>query len=207
LFAKESCPEVIAALASQLNDRDNPSMDGHIFEWLFFASVRIKSLVLFNAEGKEEILPMAQVITFDPKRNFKKLWNLDGTFEVSKSKFWLKPVQWNQGGYDAVYIDSESGSVTFVQLTISHQHDFKMRFFNEVLNNLQATTNRTKSRSQSFVQWKITIYFIVKQRQLAEFRITHVDDRNLLVHFDKEWKQPEEDHVTICAIKGSDKKY
>ncbi len=137
---------------------------------------------------------------FDPKRNLKKLWKSDGTFVVSKSRFWLKPVQWNQGGYNAVYIDSENGSVTFVQLTRSHQHDFKMRFFDEVLNNLQATANRTKTRSQSFVQWKITIYFIVKQRQLTEFKITQVEDRNLLVHFDSEWKEPEENHVRICAI-------
>jgi hypothetical protein len=210
LFANESSEETIVELAMHLNSHDNPSIDGFLFEWLFFASVRKKMIKLFDVNNNEYPLPMSEVIKFDPTRKFKISRNRDGeAYKIAKDNFWLQPVNWNQGGYDAIYIDSNNRSVIFVQLTRSHKHDFKIRFFNEVLENLQIGKLKTITRSQSnkVEKWNIQIYFIVKQLQLVDFKISVVEDRDLLLLFDDKWTRPEENHVRICAIRGSGRLY
>jgi len=46
------------------------------------------------------------------------------------SSMWLKPERWNQGGYDATFIDQRACLLRFAQVTISHKHDFKSEYFN-----------------------------------------------------------------------------
>jgi hypothetical protein len=52
LLARASSPEMIAALASRLNAQDNPSLNGYIFEWLFFPSVKKKKNGDIRCKGK-----------------------------------------------------------------------------------------------------------------------------------------------------------
>jgi len=158
-------------------------------------------LVLFDVDGNEIILPKSIVIKFDPRRKFKKLWNSAGTFTVAKSNVWFQPIDWNQGGYDAFYVDSVNRSVIFVQLARSHQHHFKMHFFDEVLQDLHATTDKMKAESQSLSKWKVSVYFVVKRSQLKEFKFSQVEDRERLSQFNSKWKQPERDLVRVCAMK------
>jgi len=205
LFAKQTGPTVIAELAMRLNAESNPSVNGFIFEWLFFESVRAKDLVLFDVRQKQVTLPQAEVLKFDPNRKFseQKDPDSDTTFTV-KSNFWLQPV-WNQGGYDAVYIDSSKQTVIFVQLTTSHKHSFKAQFFVQVLQNLRATnsaTNRTWTRSsKTLIDWKVEIYFIVKKNKLAEFKITtHDNIPAALSPFDSRWNKKQQ-QVRIFAIR------
>jgi len=200
-FARYSDPEKISELLWELNARDNPSIDGFIFEWLFFASVQNFSLELFDVNDNKVTLPMADVVMFDPKRNFKILQKQDKTFTVAKSNFWLQPVAVNQGGYDAVYINSKNKVVIFVQLAISHQHSLKLHFFHAVLQNLHATTDKMKTRSQKkLMNWKVEIYCIVKKSQLSEFKISDVDGKMLLSQFDPKWAGQEEEIVKVFAI-------
>jgi len=202
MFARESDSVKIATLIKHLNAQENPSIDGFILEWLFFASVQKCSLELFDMKNTKVTLPRAEVIMFDPKRKFKILQEQD-TFTVAKSDFWLQPVDWNQGGYDAVYIDSKENVVIFAQLTISHQHSLKLRFFHAVLQNLHATTDKTKTISQEkLTKWKVEIYLIVKESNLSKFKISEVDDKMLLSQFDPKWAGQEEKQVKIFAISG-----
>ena len=60
-------------------------------------------------------------------------------------------------------------------------------------------------RSQSYEQWNIEIYYLVKQNQLTDFTISDVEDRGVLSLFDARWKHKEEDLVRICAIKGDNR--
>ncbi len=201
VFARYSDPEKISELLWELNAQDNPSIDGFIFEWLFFASVQNFSLELFDVNDNKLTLPMADVVMFDPKRNFKILQKQDKTFTVAKSNFWLQPVAVNQGGYDAVYINSKNKVVIFVQLAISHQHSLKLHFFHAVLQNLHATTDKMKTRSQKkLMNWKVEIYCIVKKSQLSEFKISDIDGKMLLSQFDPKWAGQEEEIVKVFAI-------
>jgi len=164
LFAKQAGPTVIAELANRLNRESNPSVSGFIFEWLFFASVRQKQLVLFDVRQETVTLPQAEVMKYNPKRKFtEQIDPVLNTWFIVESNFWLQPV-WNQGGYDAVYIDFDKNTVIFIQLTTSHQHDLKVQFFCQVLVNLTATNDRMTTRSsKTSTDWKVEIYFIVKK--------------------------------------------
>jgi len=48
----------------------------------------------------------------------------------------LKPHHWNQGGYDAVFIDKDEMLIRFVQVTMREKHEFKDQFFNSLLDKL-----------------------------------------------------------------------
>lgn len=55
---------------------------------------------------------------------------------ADKQQMWLRPRHWNQGGYDAVFIDKEEKLIRFVQVTVREKHEFKDRFFNSLLDKL-----------------------------------------------------------------------
>jgi hypothetical protein len=83
-----------------------------------------------------------------------------------------------------------------------------MRFFSQILLNLQARVDTPMRRSQSYEQWNIVIYYLVKKDQLATFKINGVEDRGVLSQFDARWKNnKEEDLVRICAIKSHQMKF
>jgi Crinkler effector protein N-terminal domain len=108
LFAKESDPNVFSQLAQRLNASQNPSMEGFFFEWLFLASVPNRQVHLFGTEEDPVVLPQAAVLAFDPKKNFKTTGQ--GVHQqICANKMWLRPIKWNQGGYDAVYFDVKEG--------------------------------------------------------------------------------------------------
>ncbi|KAG6574335.1 putative crinkler (CRN) family protein [Phytophthora cinnamomi] len=189
LFAKECDEETITQLATRLNASNNPSMDGHLFEWLVLASVPKRAVKLFGDHEVEDVLPQANVLRFDPKKRFRVL--PDGKIKGDRS--WLQPIAWNQGGYDAVYFDKDKGKVIFVQVTRSDKHDFKMRFFYEVLLKLKMAGMEIK---------QVVVYFAIKPAQYIYFRMGHIEDRGVLYEFDKSWTCKEEDHVQVRAFEA-----
>ena len=72
---------------------------------------------------------------------------------------WLKPQRWNQGGYDAIFIDRPASVLRFVQVTIQHHHSFKCQYFNSLIDKLNMTFNT------------IEVYFIVPEDNLATFTV------------------------------------
>ncbi|KAE8963065.1 hypothetical protein PF005_g29295, partial [Phytophthora fragariae] len=190
LFANQCDEETISQLGARLNASNNPSVDGHLFEWLFLAAVRKRAVKLFGDRGTEDVLPQANVLRFDPKKQFREL--RDG--KIGGDRSWLQPTAWNQGGYDAVYFDKDEGKIIFVQLTRSDKHDFKMRFFSEVLLKLKTAKMEIK---------QVVIYFVVKPAQFLKFRMGHIDDRDVLREYDASWTRPEESHVRVRAFEAA----
>ncbi|KAH9079947.1 hypothetical protein Ae201684P_020527 [Aphanomyces euteiches] len=193
LFVEECGTNTIARLAQRLGVSKNPSMHGHFFEWLFFATVCEKGVELESRSSSNVVLPQATVIPFDPKKKFRTF--NDGEQKlVFGVKTWLKPILWNQGGYDAVYFDMEKQDVIFIQLTISPKHDLKLEYFAKVLLKLEAAGMKKKEMT-------VEIYFVIKEEHLQGFKIGNVEDRGVLEEYDEKWSKKEEDRVRVFAFK------
>ena len=95
-------------------------MNGWMFEMWFFASLSHGDVTLLDESGiVVQVWPQSDVTTLDIN-----------TFpSLEKSRLWLKPIQWNQGGYDAIFIDKSKALVRLVQVTASDRLSFKIKFF------------------------------------------------------------------------------
>ncbi|CAK4107821.1 unnamed protein product [Aphanomyces euteiches] len=193
LFVKACGPEAIVELAHRLDASKNPSMDGFFFEWYFLASVPHRQLRLYGLYNAVVDLPQANVLSFDPKKKIRKTGQ-GVQRQICGNKMWLKPILWNQGGYDAVYFDVAAGEVIFIQVTRSDKHDFKLRFFFEVLLKLEEAG---MPRSM-----KVEVYFVVKPETLAGFKIGHIEDHDVLTRYDERWTNPEDKHVQVLAFRA-----
>ncbi|CAK4616803.1 unnamed protein product [Aphanomyces euteiches] len=193
LFVKACGPEAIVELAHRLDASKNPSMDGFFFEWYFLASVPHRQLRLYGLYNAVVDLPQANVLSFDPKKKIRKTGQ-GVQRQICGNKMWLKPILWNQGGYDAVYFDVAAGEVIFIQVTRSDKLDFKLRFFFEVLLKLEEAG---MPRSM-----KVEVYFVVKPEKLAGFKIGHIEDHDVLTRYDERWTNPEDKHVQVLAFRA-----
>lgn len=113
--------------------------------------------------------------------------------EKLKATGGLQPTVWNQGGYDAMHFDKDKGEVIFVQVTRSDKHDFKMRFFYEVLLKLDMARMKIK---------QVVIYFVVKPSQYLNFKMDHIENCDVLFTFNKSWTRPEEKYVQVRAFEA-----
>ena len=139
-IAKKLGPNLISNLRTILKSAMNPSMDGHLFEMWFFAKLEHGKLEFKSkwAEHKQWwtlnrwshcVWDQSTVVPFDPEGNLPPICTFTNT--------WLKPLKWNQGGYDAVFLQPNIKSVTFVQLTRSDTHSFKPKYFKALLENMK----------------------------------------------------------------------
>jgi hypothetical protein len=124
LLAIKAGPDVIEVLANSLQQDMNPSMEGWIFEMLFFSRLRHGEVRFKDKAGKPNSWPKAEKILVLEKQT---LGELEG------DQIWLKPLRWNQGGYDAVFVDKSIPTVRFVQVTSGKKHTFKIRYFRKLL--------------------------------------------------------------------------
>lgn len=85
------------------------------------------------------------------------------------SSMWLKPERWNQGGYDAIFINRPESLLRFIQVTLQNKHDLKCQYFN-------STIDRLGERFKN-----IEIYFIVPVDRLQTFVV------------------PKNDHLRTCS--------
>jgi hypothetical protein len=69
-----------------------------------------------------------------------------------------------------------------------------MRFFKEVLMKLHAA---------GLKKMEVEIYFVVKPHQLMNFSINKIDDRSVIVEYDKRWTGKEEDRVKVRAFESN----
>ncbi|CAM6100295.1 unnamed protein product [Calypogeia fissa] len=126
LMAVDLGPEIIKRLRNVLRQSLNPSMRGWLVEMWFFASLPRKDFT-FTVDGEETTWPKSTFIDFDP-RSITKVPN-DGV--------WWKPKKWNEGGYDAVYVERKSNLVRFVQVITSERHSLKLECFCAFMENLK----------------------------------------------------------------------
>ncbi|KAE9261471.1 hypothetical protein PF008_g32841 [Phytophthora fragariae] len=73
LFVIKSGMGVIAALAHRLMGERNPSMDDFYFKWLLLVLILRRVVTLQGGKKDDDVrLPHTPIITFDPKKHFRK---------------------------------------------------------------------------------------------------------------------------------------
>ncbi|KAI8895858.1 hypothetical protein BC833DRAFT_599773, partial [Globomyces pollinis-pini] len=107
---------------------------------------------------------------------------------------WFKPSKWNQGGFDAIFLEKGKGLVKFVQVTGGYTHSFKIEYFHSFLLALSQSP-------QSFEITCLEIIFVVDQKKRSTFKLAQPSVPGRLKDFG--WKFGEElDNVKIVFIKG-----
>ena len=185
-LAIKAGPDLIRRLAEATRHDGNPSMDGWMLEMWFFASLRHGGVQLFEIDGREfQTWPESNVLTLDVTC-FPALPENNGV--------WFKPKKWNQGGFDAIFINKSKGLVKFVQVTSGDSHSFKIEYFNNFLK------EQGKSPS-SFNVTNLEILFLVDEAKKLTFKLAPPSRRGMLKKYG--WKSGEEkDKVKIVFIKG-----
>ena len=111
-----------------------------------------------------------------------------------KDFVWLKPAKWNQGGYDAIYLDKGSGLVRFVQVTRGDSHSLKIEYFHQFLMMLRDSPSSFEIRS-------LEIVFLVLKGKVDSFKVSAVSGEGLLADFG--WNKGDEaEKVDVVAIAG-----
>ncbi|EKX35592.1 hypothetical protein GUITHDRAFT_79695 [Guillardia theta CCMP2712] len=154
----------------------NPTLKGVLFEMLFFARIgREPGLQVLLRSGRESEPP--GVPEKWDRWELYAVKDLD-TSEIDEARrngmtrMCLKPLKWNQGGYDAVIVDWNKTSVCFVQVTIAETHDLKLRYMSECLDSLGVEPGGN---------WEVRIVFIVKKENLYKFAVRHVENKDILL--------------------------
>ena len=151
----------------------NPILGGVLFEMLFFARIgNEQGLRVTSRTGEEASWESLAVKTFDPTQLY--------TSGIERSVC-LKPIAWNQGGYDAVILDLRERIVRFVQVTAASKHDLRLQYFADCMDTLSM---------ERWGQWKLEIVFVVPKDNLANFRLSEVVEEGALAKYG--WRAGEE---------------
>ncbi|KAF8418664.1 hypothetical protein EV426DRAFT_568050 [Tirmania nivea] len=145
-------PRLLEPFLRNFPDLEDPIIQGLFFEAKFFSLIR-----LTRGQEKFQILTKDGMISwespgvsrFDPQKP-----SLPSTPSI-----WLMPEKWNQGGYDAIFIDRRQSLLRFIQVTIRHNHDFKCEYYNSVIDKIGLEFK------------KIEVYFVVPVDKLSVFKI------------------------------------
>lgn len=107
----------------------------------------------------------------------------------------FKPKNFNQGGYDAVYVDKEKKLVRFFQVTRGDKHSLRLEYFYDFLLAL--------SRSdQSFEIEILEIIFVAELNKFEIFKISTITGEGRLKTV-KGWEMGKSvDKVLIYGMKG-----
>ncbi|KAJ3332569.1 hypothetical protein HDU76_013817 [Blyttiomyces sp. JEL0837] len=119
-------PSFVQNIASALRFERNHSMDEGLLEMWLFASLRkggVKLYVHSHDANPAVVWSEANIRMFDPRNLSTGL-----CFNV-----WLKPITWNQGGYDAVFFDDRNGLVRFVKAVREGNQLIDLKYISELL--------------------------------------------------------------------------
>ncbi|KAE9261649.1 hypothetical protein PR003_g33846, partial [Phytophthora rubi] len=132
-------------------------------EWLFegwFLSELSRQGIEYVEEGLDQLggqWGQSDVLFFDPTK---------ATIGMRLDRpTWLTPVQWNQGGFDAVFVDKPNALVRFVQVTRADHHSYDHRHFVELLGKLAVHDDWKDVQLK-----KVQLYFVVPREKLSVFR-------------------------------------
>ncbi|KAJ3345192.1 hypothetical protein HDU83_004314 [Entophlyctis luteolus] len=184
-LAMNEGPEFVKKIATVVEKYSNLLMDRSLLEMWFFASLCNGGVIIHNSNGLEpEKWPQARIIhSIDSKQ----------IPVIPDFPTWFIPSKWNQGGYDAVFCHKAQNHISFVQVTHSNMHSFRIEYFYNLLKAL--------SESQSaFEIKKLDIIFLVDTEKLQEFCISTVTGEGLLSAFPGWRKGHERENVKIYGI-------
>ncbi|EGZ19812.1 hypothetical protein PHYSODRAFT_298212 [Phytophthora sojae] len=113
--------------------RVTPPMDEWLFEAWFLSMLKTED-IRFQQERfsvlRGGVWKRSDVVFFDPSNS-----SIDIDLEYA---ICVTPVQWNEAGYDAVFVDMPNRLVRFVQVTRADYHRYDHRYFIEFLGKLIA---------------------------------------------------------------------
>ena len=163
---------------------ENPTLREVLFQMLFFArTAKEPGLHVTTPSQKSIKWGVFTIKTFDPTQVYD-------ASEQRRERVCLKPLRWNQGGYDAVMLDWRRKSVRFVQGTMRETHDLKLRFFAECLDSL-----RIKEGSP----WTVDIVFVVPTDNIGKFSVRTVENKDMLSRYG--WPHgKEESQVNVVGM-------
>ena len=146
----------------------NPALHGALLELWFFSSIEADGLELYDRkEGSTETWPKCDCMEFNPN-------TVSG---LPSYPIWLKPLRWNEGGYDAVYVNTNENLTRFVQVTRADEHPFKIWYFSNLLTKF----------SSIFETKTLEICFVVPIDKVFNFKISPVTGQGLLAAFGDKW--------------------
>jgi len=155
----------------------NPTLRGWLFEMLFFARIGQEAgLQLTTRSERDDVWKSCNVIRVAPME-INKLQE-----KTKVARVCLKPLKWNQGGYDAVIVDWSEKFVRFVQVTTRQSHDLKLRYMAKCLQLLGIGEDDG---------WKVEIMFVVPKENLNSFRVQNVENKGMLARYG--WTRGNED--------------
>ncbi|KAJ8330315.1 hypothetical protein O5D80_001316 [Batrachochytrium dendrobatidis] len=186
MLAIKAGPDLIRKLVKATRHDGNPSMDGWMLEMWFFASLHYDGVKLFDENDNE-------VQTW-PASNFKTLDINAFPALPENNGVWFKPNKWDQGGFDAIFLDKGKGLVRFVQVTDGDTHSFKIEYFHSFLLMLCQSP-------ESFEITCLEIIFVADQKKRSTFKVAEPSVPGMLTDFG--WRLGEElDKVKVVFIKG-----
>ena len=167
---------------------NNPVLQGWLLEIYFFAAIKSNGFQYNERHVSEVKLFRGTIFLFDPLSMQSIPEGPEGPGPV-----WLKPSKWNQGGYDAVYVDKDNGIVIIVQVTRSGTHKFTIEYFAQLLEILSGLMDIKA----------VEICFVVSPDVLENFKISTVSGQGLLRKYPG-WQsiENEEDNVKVLVALG-----
>ncbi|EKX50986.1 hypothetical protein GUITHDRAFT_44907, partial [Guillardia theta CCMP2712] len=137
----------------------HPVAKGLMLEDLFFMVVHHQGLALHvRGEDAQEAWQAAPVVTC-------LIPLTKGVVESQSCDFWVRPPDFNHPGYDGVFLSRSRKLVRFVQVTAAKDHDLKLQYFKELIDNLVLV---------GFPVQRIEICFIVLRKDLECFKVSKV---------------------------------
>jgi hypothetical protein len=161
-MGEKSGPEEVLRYAEVLSNANNPPLMGILFEAYFFKCLERDGVRLVDVnDNRTDLASSKEISIFDPKNPPRELVENGG---------WFRPKDFNQGGYDAVFIDKEAHLIRFYQMANGPQHDLKLEYFLILV----------RAIGRIFEVKTVEIVFVVSKKHLQEFEISTVEGEGLL---------------------------
>ena len=179
-------PDLIRRLTKAARHERNPSMDDWMLEMWFFACLRHGGVKLLdNSDEEFQTWPESNVKTVDIT-TIPTLPEMNGV--------WFKPSKWNQGGFDAIFLEKRNGLVRFVQVSDGDTHSFKIEYFYSFLRSLSEST-------ETFPVTCLEIFFVVDRKKRSTFVLAEPSGLGLLKPFGWDYGK-EKERVKIVYVSG-----
>ena len=183
-LAMKAGAKLVRTLAEVADATTSPVFHGWLFELWFFAQLAKEGITLLLKTGrKTDFWPASSVFVLDVA---------DFPAWPENRGCWYRPQKWNQGGFDAVFIDRAEGLVRFVQVTSCLKHSLKLKCFRDFLDDLTVHVSVSE----------VHIIFLVEQTKHQDFQIGTVSGQGLL-RKSFGWKTGEEkERVRVFGMRG-----
>ncbi|KAG7381858.1 hypothetical protein PHYPSEUDO_005514 [Phytophthora pseudosyringae] len=184
LIALHYWKEQIQLFRSPFSSNINAHQDNSKLDIAFYTRLRTEKLAVLNDAGQE--------ITSWGPCHVAEWYSIPMTLHSEAT--WIKPTQWNVGGFDAIMLCKLDFCVCFVVVTSELQQPFHIKHFSEWIEKFMRS-------SVGFRVKKLEIFFVVEANCFSDFHIYPVSGKGLLSAFG--WPEGEEvERAQIVGLRG-----